>query len=202
MQLVSFMLFGAIVMAPTQPADDALLVLEETRIALAGGRDITPDRVEIEAVYQYADDDQEIQDRTVMEPGRRLFQEREIAGKTIRRSWTSQNAFIESPNGRTTLDDAMRADLETYFCLRQLELLMLCPGATAEGVDAPAEHLRVVEVRRQEKLLAEVEIDIKARRLMAIRYAESVDPDDAEESMEAFCEVQLRRMVFPAISRS
>ncbi|MEM8995465.1 MAG: hypothetical protein AAGF23_11820 [Acidobacteriota bacterium] len=184
MQLFSLMLYGAIVMAPTQPDDDALLVLEETRIALAGGRDVTPDRVEIEAIYQYADDDQEIRDRTVMEPGRLLFQEREIAGETIRRSWTSQDAFIESPNGRIPLDDTMRAELETYFCLRQLELLMLCPGAVAEGVDESAEHLRVIRVRRQGEPLADVEIDVDARRLVAIRYADSPDSDDPAASTE------------------
>ncbi|MEM1177183.1 MAG: hypothetical protein AAGM22_02465 [Acidobacteriota bacterium] len=184
MQLVSVWLLVAAFIAPSDHAIEASHALEEARIALAGGRDMTPARVEIDAVYRYVDDEEEIKDRTVIEPNQRLYQEREIAGKVIRRSWTSKDAFIESHNGRMALDESMRADLETYFCLRQLELLILCPGAVVEGVDRADGHSKVITIQHRGQDLAEVEIAADSHRLIAIRYTETLDPDSEAERTE------------------
>ena len=167
-----------VAMAPASvAATDAESILEDARLALSGSRDSTPVRVEIEAVYRYADSEQLIRDRTILEPGRRLFQEREIAGQMIRREWTPEGAFLESSLGRESLDETMRAELEAYFCLRQLELLVLCPGVEARQLASSPERL-VIEIRRAGEKFAELEIDAKSRRLAAMRYDQSLTEEE------------------------
>ena len=164
--------------APTAPDLDAHQLLDEVRIALAGGHDVVPQRIEIDARYQYLDDERVIVDRTVIEPGRRLLQERQVDGTTIRRGWSPEDAFLEGPSGRIDLDQEMREDLEIYLCRRQLDFLILCPGAEASLVPSPTSDRRLIEIRRDDHLLAELELDVERRRVTALRYPEAID--DAE----------------------
>lgn len=168
---------------------EALRVVESARIASAGGRDITPTRIEIEAVYHYADEEEPIIDRTEIEPGRRLLQEREIGGRTIRRGWQTDSAFVEGPDGRTELDAALRDDLEVYFCRRLLDFLILCPGTELSLGPTRGEH-QVILAHREDLLLGQLELDRRSLRLVSVRYPESptVDTSAPAPDEETFAE--------------
>ncbi len=148
---------------------EALRLIEEARIAAAGGRDVVPRRIEINAVYRYEDENQAISDLTVIEPGQSLFQERQIEGEPIRRSWSVDGGYLESPAGRVDLDPDMRVEPETYLCRRQLEFLILYPGAEASVLRESTSSRRMIEVRRGEVLLGVLEIDLETRRLAALQ---------------------------------
>ncbi|MEM8931236.1 MAG: hypothetical protein AAGE94_08670 [Acidobacteriota bacterium] len=167
--------------APTAPDLDAHRLLDEARLVLAGGHDVVPQRIEIDARYHYLDDERVIVDRTVIEPGRRLLQERQVDGTTIRRGWSREDAFLEGPSGRIDLDQAMRDDLEIYLCRRQLDFLILCPGAEASLVATSTSDRRLIEVRRDDHLLAELELDVESHRVTALRYPELIDRDESSD---------------------
>ncbi len=167
-------LFTNAAVAASDP--EASRLIDEARIALAGGRDLVPARIEIEALYQYRGDDHAIADRTIIEPGQSLFQEREIDGQVIRRSWHAGTAFLEGPNGRAELDEEMRDYLELYLCRRQLEFLILCPGVDLGLQPQITSQRRVIEARRGDVLLGELEIDLESYQLVAVRYSASLEP--------------------------
>ena len=174
--------------AAAESDPEALRLIDEVRIASAGGRDIVPARIEIEAIYRYADDEKMIVDRTVIEPGELLFQEREIEGKTIRRGWQVDSAFLEGPEGRMELDSEMSENLELYLCRRQLDFLILCPGVELSLEPPSVEGRRVVAVRRGEVLLGELEIDLASHRLVMVRHPDEPLDGDIETDQPAVAE--------------
>ncbi len=136
--------------------------------------------IEIDARYEYFEDDwiQTIEDRTRLELPGVLWQERYIDGNRLERSNGPSGAMVLGPSGPIELSDAMRREIESYHCIRQLQFLVACPDLELKESKSP-EGDRLVTAWRGKELFARLTFDATSGHLVTMEYPSSVLEQDA-----------------------